>query len=138
MDIKIYDEIYTRLNEFLAANGNACYNPSLVHFSSSQPTYPYVVFEEVRNNAGPLSLGDIPDNTSNLGYQVRIYAKTKGKVTKMQIARKIAEYVDYLLSGLGLRQVSFNPNPLVANGDLYGIIIMYNANFYNNRKKFIL
>lgn len=138
MDIKIYDEIYNILDEFLKQNSGSCYNPSLVHFPAIEPTYPYIVFEEVRNNAGPLSLGDIPDNTSNLGYQVRIYAKTKGKVTKMQIARKIAEYVDYLLSSLGLRQVSFNPDPLVANGDLYGIIIMYNANFYNNRRKIIL
>ena len=138
MDIKIYDEIYNILDEFLKQNSGSCYNPSLVHFPAIEPTYPYIVFEEVRNNAGALSLGDIPENTSNLGYQVRIYAKTKGKVTKMQIARKIAEYVDYLLSSLGLRQVSFNPDPLVANGDLYGIIIMYNANFYNNRRKIIL
>lgn len=138
MDIAIYEEIYERLDKFLEQNGNLCYTPKLVHFPKAGQNYPYVVFEEVRNNAGKIYLGDIPDKVSNLGYRVRIYAKTKGKATKMDIARKVAEYVDYFLSGLGLRQISFNPDPLIAEGDLYGIILMYNANFYNNRREIIL
>lgn len=135
MDIMVYDEIFSGLEEFLKEKGAECHNPSLVHYASAKPTYPYVILEEVRNNEGRVYQGEIPDITSNLGYRVRIYAKTKGKVTKMQVARTVAKYVDWCLCSFGLRQVSYNPDPLVADGDLFGIILMYNTNLYNNRRK---
>lgn len=138
MDIQVYNELYDGLKQFVELNKNACHKASVVKFAKSQQTYPYIVFEEIRNVEGTLSFGDIPDKTSNLGYNVKIYAKTIGKVDKMEVAREIAQVIDNFLTTLGLRQVSFNPDALVADGDLYGLIIMYNANFYNNRRKIIL
>lgn len=137
MDIKVYDELYQGLSEFLTENASSCYKPSLVHYPQSKPTYPSVIFEEIRNVNGAKSFGDIPDKTSDLGYRVKIYAKTSGNVTKMTIARTIGKYVDNFLTVVGLRQVSYNPDPLVADGDLYGLIITYSANFYDNRRKII-
>lgn len=139
MDIQIYEDLYDGLESFLKEKGKDCYNPIMNHYEpKTSSNFPLVIFEEIRNNHGKLSFGDIPDKTSNLGYRVKIYAKTKGNKTKLDIARKVAQYVDMFLSSFGLRQVSFNPDTSVAEGDLYGIILMYNANFYNNRRKIIL
>ncbi len=137
MDIEVYENIYSGLEKYIADYGKDFYSPSLVHFPSSKPTYPYVVFEEVRNNVGNHSFGDIKDVVSNLGYRVRVYAKTKGSVSKLTIARKIAMYLDRYFENIGLKQVSFNPDPTVADGDLCGIIVMYNSNLYNNRRMLI-
>lgn len=137
IDILEYEEIFQGLEKFLASNKQYCYNPSLVHYAAAKPTYPYVVFEEIRNLPSKEYSGEVPDKISDLGYKIRIYSTTKGSVTKMTIARQIASFVDRYLSGIGLKQVSFNPDPLVAQGDLYGLVMMYNASFYNNRRKII-
>lgn len=137
MDIGIYDGIYQGLSDYLTANASNCYNVKLVHFPATTPTYPYVIFDEIRNIQGKLSFGDIPDNSSNLGYRVNIYAKTKGSKSKLDIARTVAQYVDNYCTNIGLKRVSYGQDPRIADSELYGVIMTYNANLYDNRKKIV-
>ena len=138
MDINAYSEMYQGLNNYMTQNISKCHNAKLVHFPATTPTYPYVVFDEIRNIQGGLSFGDIPDNVSNLGYKVNIYAKTKGSKSKLDIARDVAQCVDEYCTNIGLRRVSYGQDPRIADSELYGVIITYNANFYDNRRQIII
>ena len=136
MDIQIYEDIYNSLEKFLATNESSIYGASLVHYPSSKPTYPYVIFEEIRNQPVGNAFGEIPDRLANLGYAIKIYAKTKGSVSKMTIARNVAVVInEFLTQYVGIKQVSLNPDPNVADGELYGLIIMYNTNYYENKQQ---
>lgn len=134
MIITVYDEILEALkayNETLEQN----YGNMIVGISPSTPTYPLTVFDEIRNdpyrrtNIKPL------DRVDNLGYELEIYAKTKGSVNKQTIARKIAKELDDFLTGIGLQQISMNPVPNVNDSSIYRINIRYSAKYYENRAK---
>lgn len=136
MDIQIYENIYNGLESYMDANPSGLYSANLVHFPSASPSYPLVVFEEIRNQPSAHSYGEIQDIVANLGYRVRIYAKTKGSVSKMTIARSIAAAVDnFLTHYVGLKQISFNPDPNAADGEVYGLVVMYNTNYYENKQQ---
>jgi len=136
MDIQIYEDIYKSLEIYMADKSSMLYEASLVHFQSSKPTYPYVIFEEVRNQPNGNSYGEVPDHLANLGYSLKLYAKSKVAISKMTIARTIATTLnDFMESYVGLRQVSFNPDPNVADSELYGLIITYNTNYYENKRQ---
>lgn len=139
MDINIYDEIYNSLEKYMAGNPIGLYGAALVHYPSTSPTYPYVVFDEVRNQSFGRSYGEVSDKVASLGYRVRVYGKTKGSASKMKIARSIVGMVDeFLTEYVGLKQVSSNPDPNIADGDLYGIVVMYETKYYENRKNIII
>lgn len=138
MDTQVYSGIYQGLGNYLTQNASKCHNAKLVHFPATTPTYPYVIFDEIRNVQGRLSFGDNPDNISNLGYRVNIYAKTKGSKSKLDIARDVAQYVDNYCTNIGLRRVGYGQDPRVADSELYGVIMTYNANLYDNRKQIII
>ena len=136
MDIQIYENIYNGLKSYMEENTSGLYGASIVHYPTASPTYPYVVFEEIRNQPNGHSYGEIPDVVANLGYRVRIFAKTKGSVSKMTIARSIAAAVNsFLTNYVGLKQVSFNPDPFAAEGEVYGVVTMYNTNYYENKQQ---
>lgn len=143
MDIEIYDTIKSKLQDFLHSNEyiksfmkSKTYD-FVVGYEPSTPKYPYVKFSEIRNNPNPQFRGRL-ETVADLGYKVDIYAKTINKSSKQDIARKIMKLVSDYLTCIGLRQVSMN---IVENdgmnGDLYHIIIMYSADYFEQRKMLI-
>jgi hypothetical protein len=136
MNIGVYDDILDGLTEYNEIHSTENYGNSVVPFATSKPTYPYTVFDEIRNM--PTRYNSCHDKVSSLGYKVEIYAKTEGNITKQTIARKIAKLMDDFLSGIvGLKQVSFNANPLINDASIYQIIITYENSFHENRARFI-
>ncbi|MCM1437788.1 MAG: hypothetical protein NC131_01060 [Roseburia sp.] len=137
MVITVYDKILKALkeyNETLEQN----YGNVVVGTSPSTPTYPLTVFDEIRND--PLTRTNIRplDRVDNLGYELEIYAKTKGSVNKQTIARKIAkELDDFLTERIGLQQLSMNPVPNVNDSSIYRINIRYSAKYFENRAKIL-
>ena len=100
----------------------------------ANPTYPLVMFDEVRNVKSGHSFGEIQDKVSSLGYQADIYGKAKGTANRRTVARTVAMVVDsYLSDFIGLHRMSFNVTPVEAGGELYRITIMYDKKLYENK-----
>ena len=136
MNIGVYDEILEGLKAYNVQHSAENYGNSVVPYASSSPTFPLTIFDEIRNM--PTRYNSCHDKVSSLGYKVEIYAKTKGNITKQTIARKIAKLMDDFLSGIvGLKQVSFNANPLINDASIYQIIITYENSYHENRARFI-
>ena len=135
MDIQAYDKILSGLkkyNDSMEQN----YGNTIVTYPPANPSYPLTIFDEIRNIANPNFNGCF-DRVSSVGYRCDIYAKTKGNVTKHTIARKIAQFVDEYLSGIGLLRVSFNVSELENDSSIYHIIMTYSGNLHENRNKII-
>lgn len=136
MNINIYEELLECLTAYNNDHNDENYGNTVVPFANSKPTFPLTIFDEIRNM--PTRYNSCHDKVSSLGYKVEIYAKTKGNITKQTIARKIAKLMDDFLSGIvGLKQVSFNANPLINDASIYQIIITYENSYHENRAKFI-
>ena len=135
MDILAYDYLFDGLKSFNEKMGKPWGN-EIVHYAPSNPTYPISVFDEIRNNANS-AYNSCYERVASTGYVVRIYAKTKGKITKQQIAREIAQTVDKYLSSIGLLRISYNANESVNDNSIYEIILTYSGNLHENRRKFI-
>ena len=135
MDILAYNDLYDGLEAFNEKSGKPRGN-EVVHYAPEKPTYPLTVFDEIRNVANP-SYNTCYDRVSSTGYSVRIYAKTKGKITKQQIAREIAQMVDVYLTNCGLLRISYNANESINDNSIYEIIMTYSGNLHENRRKFI-
>lgn len=137
MVITVYDEIFEALkayNNSLEQN----YGNTVVGSPPSSPTYPLTVFEEIRND--PLRRTNIKllDRVDNLGYEVEIFAKTKGKIDKKIIAREIAKLLDdFLTNVIGLKLLSMNPVPNLNDSSIYRINLRYSALYYENRAKIL-
>lgn len=136
MDIKVYDDIINGLrkyNENLSENfGNV-----IVNYPSANPTYPYTVVSEIRN------IADTRYNTryqkvSSLGYRVDIFAKSKGDISKADIARNLMKYIDdFLTNTVGLTQISYNYSGIENDASIFSIILTYTCNFDENRRRII-
>lgn len=135
MDIKAYDYLYEGLKDFNEKSGKPRGN-DIVHYPPTTPTYPLTVFDEIRNVANS-SYNTCFDRVASTGYVARIYAKTKGNITKQQIAREVAEMVDKYLSSVGLLRISYNANESVNDNSIYEIIMTYSGNLHENRRNFI-
>lgn len=135
MDIITYDLIFDGLKEYNDSLSNN-YGNSIVAYPSANPTYPYTVFEEIRNVAMPRHNGYL-DRVASVGYRADIFAKTKGNVTKQKIARTITKNVDDYLNKMGLLQVSYNVSELENDATIYHIILTYSGNLHENRRKLI-
>lgn len=135
MDILAYNYLYDGLVDFNEKLGKPRGN-AIVHYAPEKPTYPLTVFDEIRNVANP-SYNTPFDRVSSTGYVARIYAKTKGNITKQQIAREIAQEVDRYLTACGLLRVSYNANESINDNSIYEIILTYSGNLHENRRKFI-
>jgi hypothetical protein len=135
MDILAYNDLYDGLVDFNEKSGKPRGN-SVVHYAPKNPTYPLTIFDEIRNVANP-SFNSCFERVASTGYSVRIYAITKGNLTKQQIAREVAQMVDKYLTYCGLTRVSYNANESVNENSLYEIIMTYSGNLHENRRKFI-
>lgn len=135
MDILAYDYILAGLKDY-NNNLDKNYGNVVVSYPSTNPTYPYTVFDEIRNVANR-NYNTPYDKVASVGYRVDIYAKTKGNVTKQEIARYIAQQADKYLSNIGLLQVSYNVSELENDSSIYHIIMTYSGNLYENRRKLI-
>lgn len=136
MDIIVYENI---LNSLKAYNNELPenYGNVVVAYPTIQTTFPYTVFDEIRNVVNP-RFKSCYDKVSSLGYRVDIYAKTKGNINKQTIARKLAQDIDkFLTNCVGLTQVSWNNNELVNDASIYHIILTYSANLHENRRNII-
>jgi len=138
MNNEIFDAIYNGLSAFLTENNKSCYSAKICSMPPANPTYPLVMFDEVRNVKSGHSFGEIPDKVSSLGYQADIYGKAKGTSNRRTVARAVATVVDsYLSDFVGLHRMSFNVTPVEAGGELYRITIMYDKKIYENKKSLI-
>jgi hypothetical protein len=135
MDILAYNYLYDGLVDFNDKSGKPRGNV-IVHYPTANPTYPYTVFDEIRNVANP-SYNTCFDRVSSTGYVARIYAKTKGKVDKQTIAREVAQMVDKYLTYCGLLRISYNANESVNDNSIYEIIMTYSGNLHENRRNLI-
>lgn len=139
MDIQIYEDIKQGLkSHFKDLNLSKAYNPAVVGFEPSNPTYPMVKIQEPRNVPFESFRGRL-ETIANLGYKVDIYAKQQVGVSKQDVARKLMKYCNDYLTCIGLRLVSSNEIENDGqNGDLYHIILMFNANYFEQRKTILL
>lgn len=138
MDIEVYDIILEDLkkyNDSLEKN----YGNVVLSYPSIRPTYPYTVFDEIRNVANR-HFNTVYDKVSSMGYRVDIFAKTKGSISKKTIARKLMKDIDdFLTNTVGLLQVSYNDNNngLENDSSIFHIILTYSANLHENRRRFM-
>lgn len=135
MDIIAYNNLEQGLKDFNEKLGKLHGN-TIVPYPTSKPTYPYTVFDEIRNVANPSYNNDF-ERVASTGYSVRIYAKTKGNIDKKTIAREVAEMIDKYLSSFRLTRISYNANDSVNDNSIYEIIMTYSGNLHENRRKFI-
>lgn len=139
MDIEIYDSIKQGLSEhFKALNLSKSYNPTVVGFEPSKPTYPLIKIQESRNVPIDGFRGRL-ETVANLGYKVDIYTKQQVGVSKQDVARKLMKHCYDYLTCIGLRLVSSNEIENDGqNGDLYHIILMFNANYFEQRQTILI
>lgn len=135
MDILAYGYILQGLSDYNSAKGKPRGNV-VVPYPTTDTTYPHTVLEEIRNVANPL-YNTCHDRVASVGYRVDIYAKTKGNITKQQIARECAQVADEYLTAIGLTRVSYNANTEGNDGVIYHIVVTYSGNLHENRRKFI-
>jgi urate oxidase len=136
MDILAYNYLWNGLADFNEKSGKPHGN-ALVHYPSANPTYPYTVFDEIRNVANS-TYNSCYERVASVGYVLRVYAKNKGKIIdKQTIAREVAQVMDTYLSGVNLTRVSFNANESVNDNSIYEIIMTYSGNLHENRRNFI-
>ena len=135
MDVLAYDYILQGLrehNESVDKN----YGNVVVKYPTRDTTYPHTVFDEIRNVANP-RYNTCFERVASVGYMVRIYAKTKGKIDKQTIARMCAQIADEHLTNIGLTRISYNANESINDNSIYEVIMTYSGNLYENRRKFI-
>lgn len=136
MDIQAYSDILNGLKEY-NSKLDKNYGNVVLAYPSTNPTYPYTIFDEIRNVANR-DYNTPYDKVASVGYRADIYAKTKGNVSKQDIARFIAKEVDnYLTNYVGLLQVSYNVSELENDSSIYHIILTYSGNLYENRRRMI-
>lgn len=135
MDILAYEYILNGLKEHNAKCGKPRGNV-VVPYPTTDTTFPHTVLEEIRNVANPM-YNTCYERVASVGYRADIYAKTKGNITKQQIARECAKIVDEYLTGVGLTRISFNVMELENDGAIYHIVMTYSGNLHENRRKLI-
>lgn len=136
MDIEFYDIVLKDLQQY-NDNLDKNYGNVVLSYPSTNPTYPYTIFDEIRNNANQ-DYNTRYDKVASVGYTVNIYAKTKGNVTKKTIARKLMKDIDdFLTNTVGLFQMSMNDNGngLENDSSIYHIVLTYTGNLHENRRQ---
>jgi hypothetical protein len=134
MDILTYEYLFEGLVAFNEKSGKPRGN-IIVHFPTTNTTYPHTVLDEIRNVGTDFNSNF--DRVGSVGYAVRIYAKTKGKIDKQTIAREVAQMVDNYMRHFKLSRISYNANERVNDNSIYEIIMTYSGNLHENRRKFI-
>ena len=135
MDILSYEAVLQGLKDY-NSKAEKNYGNSVVRTPPTNPTYPLTIFTEIRNVANT-NFNSCFERVASVGYRADIYAKTKNKITKDEIARNIAVLVDKYLSQIGLTRISFNISELENDGSIFRIIMTYSGNLHENRLRFI-
>ena len=135
MDILIYEHLKDGLTAYNEAMGSPRGNTIVSLPPTTDTTFPLTVFQEIRN-VGTGRNSDF-ERVASVGYSVRIYAKTKGKIDKQTIAREIAKLVDDYMRQFTLTRISFNANESINDNSIYEIVMTYSGNLHENRRKFI-
>lgn len=137
MDVQEYEKILQGLKDYNAKLTGTNFGNAIVSCSPQKPTYPLTVFEEVGNTPITGYTG-IRERVASLSYEVNIYAKTKGAYSKQKIARHVAAQIDrYLSFTVGLKRVSFNRFDEDRDDGLYRIVMIYTANYFENKQRIL-
>ena len=136
MDIYVYDDLLKGFRDYIKQKGTP-YGVVVVEYSTSDTTYPHIIFDETRNTM--LRRTNTPvDNVSSLAYTLDIFAKTiDEKNNKKHVARQLANLCDEFFSHFGLDRISFNSDFSVNESSTYHIVLNYAGNLLENRRKFI-
>ena len=134
MDIQVNNEIYNGLKEYNSKLSKNYGNSILELAPREKKVYPYTIFQTIRDTSIDNSCYG---KRSSKGYRVDIYAQDKGKFSRKDIAQILAQQVDYYLSDINLKRVSYNEIDLENNGTTYHIIMTYSGELDEYRRKFI-
>lgn len=136
MDLKAPDIIFERLKEFNSRFTDN-YGNVVCDYVPDNPTFPITIFSLVTNTQNP-QFRSYVDRVASVSFMIDIYAKNKGKkVTKKQVANRIAEIVDEYMSNIGLLRVTFTPDNIVDDNSQYRITMVYQGNLHENSRTFI-
>lgn len=135
MDILAYEYILQGLKDYNAIVEEN-YGNVIVRYPTKKPTFPHTQFNENRNVANP-NYNSCYEKVASVGYSVKIYAKTKGSVDKLTIARALAKIVDDYLTNIGLTRVSYNVFDNEEDGAICEIVMTYSGNLHENRRNLI-
>lgn len=148
MEIELYDKIKEGLKSYLdGLNLQFPYKPKpkktggevemVVEYEPSSPNYPYVQIVEI-GNPPYQNMQHARQTVRNMSYRVDIYAKSNNDIKKSTIARTLMKYCDEYLTHIGLKQISMNPfTSDGTNGDLYHIVLVYSARYFENKQYFV-
>lgn len=137
MDTTFYDIVLRDMKVYNTGLSASNYGNVVVPFPTANPTYPYTVFDEIRNTAVQGFTTKL-DKLATVAYRVDIYAKTKGNVTKQRVARTISEQIDnYLTNYVGLKQLSYNSIPQVNENSIYQLTLVYSGTLRENKRNLI-
>ena len=135
MDILAYEYMLQGLKDYNATIEQN-YGNVIVKYPTKNTTYPHTQFVEMRNIANPNYNGRF-EKVASVGYSVKIYAKTKGSVDKLTIARTLAKIADDYLTNIGLTRVSYNVFDNEEGGAICEIVMTYSGNLHENRRNLI-
>lgn len=136
MDLKAFDIILERIKEFNSRFEDN-YGNEVLDFVPDNPTYPITLIKEITNTQNP-NFRSFAEKVSSISIMVDIYAKNIGKkVTKKQVANRIAEIIDMYMDNIGLLRVTFVPDNIVDDNSKYRITMVYQGNLHENKRNFI-
>ena len=135
MDILAYEYMLQGLKDYNATIEQN-YGNVVVKYPTKSTTYPHTQFLENRNVANS-NYNSCYERVASVGYSVKIYAKTKGSVDKLTIARTVAKICDDYLTNIGLTRVSYNVFENEEGGAICEIVMTYSGNLHENRRNLI-
>lgn len=137
MDISLFDNIYKGLSEYIKSLGKENLGNTVVSEAPATPTFPLTVIDET-NNIPLTGYTGIFERVAVVGYRIDIYAKTKGKMNKQEIARKIASQVDnFMRYKVGLNATSYNVMPRENDAGIYQIALVYSGKYHENKQRIV-
>ena len=137
MDISLFDNIYKGLSEYIKSLGKENLGNTVVPEAPATPTFPLTVIDETNNIPLTVCTG-IFERVAVVGYRIDIYAKTKGKMNKQEIARKIASQVDnFMRYKVGLNATSYNVMPRENDAGIYQIALVYSGKYHENKQRIV-
>ena len=140
MDIKTYDYIFEGLKNYNADKGKPYGNKVMqkppIPNKDNLVKYPITIISEIRNVANE-SFDSKFDRVANLGYKISVFAKRKGEVESLQIARELSKLANDYLTNIGLKRVSYNDFDLENDGSIHAIIMTFSGNLHENTRRLI-
>lgn len=140
MDIKAYEYIYNGLKNYNEKKGKPYGNKVLqkppIPNKDNQVKYPITIISEIRN-VDDANFNTPFDRVSNLGYKISVFAKRKGEIESLLIAREISKLANDYMSNIGLKRVSYSDFDLENDGSIHAIIMNFTGNLHENTRRII-